>query len=178
MTPGFPAIGRTVPAAVLIALTFVAGAVAAIAVIGPSGWLIIALVLALGAAALPRAPFAAALGVLLAIVLVASGHVGYTPEFVILLSATHLMLVLSGLTAWLPLRARVQLRLLRPPLIRYVVVQVGAQLVSFGVLALAGGRAGAAGSGGGLAWLGVVGAVAAVVLAAAVLVPALLRPSR
>lgn len=194
MTPGFPHIGRTIPAIALAAASGVVGAIAAALLFGVSGWLIIGLVLAFGAAALPRAPIAAGLVVVLAIVLVASGHVGYEPRFIVLLAAGHLMLVLNGFTAWLPWRSRVQLRLLRPALLRYLAVQVGAQVVAFGVLTLGRIRDGAGttgttgpdavvgASGGsigeGLVWLGVVGAASAVLLAVVVLVPALLRPSR
>lgn len=173
---GFPAIGRTVPAVLLTAVTVVVGGLASLLVIGVSGWLVVALLLVVGAAALPRGPFAAILSVLLAAALAVDGFDGYTGRFVILLAAVHLLLVVGSLSAWLPLRARVQLALLRRPLVRLVVVQLVAQVVAFVVLRYV--AAPVAPSGPGLVWLGIVAAAAALVLALVVLAPALLRPSR
>ena len=169
----FPDIGPTVPALALSALTFVAGAGAGFLVLGVSGWLVVALLLALGAAAVPRGPFAAILIVLLAVALVAGGRPGYAPPLIGLLAAGHLLVAVGSLSAWLPRRASVQLAVLRRPLLRYLVVQVAAQVVAFAVLALirpAGAEAGSV-------WLGLVGAIAALALAA-VVAPLLLRPAR
>ncbi|ROQ39828.1 hypothetical protein EDF46_1463 [Frondihabitans sp. PhB188] len=177
MTPGFPAVGRTVPAAAVTVLIGVVGALASLVVIGVSGWLVVALLLTVGAAALPRTPFAAILSVMLGLALVIDGDLGYTPAFVVLLAAIHLLLVAGQLAAWLPLRARVQVAVLRPPLVRYVLVQVAAQVVAFVVLTFARPVPGSA-PGAGALWLGLVGGVAAVLLAVAVLIPLLLRPTR
>ncbi|BDZ48020.1 hypothetical protein GCM10025867_02610 [Frondihabitans sucicola] len=174
---GFPVIGPTVPAALLTTLTACVGLAASWFVIGLSGWLVIALLLVLGAAAVPRGPFAAILSVLLAAALVIDGFDGYTGRFVLLLAAVHLLLVVGSLSAWLPLRAHVQLTLLRAPLLRYLAVQVVAQAVSFVVVTFVA-PAGGAGPGAGAVWLGIVGAAAALALALVVLVPALLRPAR
>ncbi|GAA4267179.1 hypothetical protein [Frondihabitans peucedani] len=173
---GFPDIGPTVPAAAVTALTVVVGGLTSFLVIGVSGWLVVALLLVVGAASLPRGPFAAILSVLLAAALVVDGLDGYTGRFVILLAAVHLLLVVASLSAWLPLRARVQVALLRRPLVRYVVVQLIAQAVAFAVLTVVAPQADT--SGPGLVWLGIVAAAAALALAVAILVPALLRPSR
>lgn len=175
--PGFPVIGRTVPSAVVTALTVVVGAVSSWIVIGVSGWLIIALVLVIGAASLPRGPFAAMLTILLAAALVVDGFDGYTGRLVILLAAIHLLFVAGSLSAWLPRRAHVQLALLRRPLLRYIAVQVVSQAVAFVVLTFVA-PVGGPGTSGGYVWLGITGAAAALVLAVVVLVPALLRPAR
>jgi hypothetical protein len=179
---GFPEIGPTVPALALTALLFVVAVLASWVVIGVSGWLVVALLLALGAAAVPRGPFAAILTVLLATALVLDGFDSYTGRFVILLAAVHLLFELGSVSAWLPLRAHVQLSLLRRPLVRYVALQVAAQVVAFVILTVVApgspSASGATGAGTGLVWLGLVAAVAAIALALLVLVPALLRPSR
>jgi hypothetical protein len=171
--PGFPDLGRTVPAPAVTALGVVAGTVASLVIIGISGWLVVALLLLLAAAALPRGPFAAVLIVQLAAAQVIVGAPGYTGRFALLVFASHLLFTTGALSVWLPRRARVQLRVLRLPLVRFVVVQVAAQLVSFLVLALVHPT-----ESGSFLWLGVVGAAAALVLALTVLAPALLRPAR
>lgn len=174
--PGFPAIGATVPAMALTSITVLAGAAAAWAVIGLSGWLVIALLFVIGAASVPRGPFAAILTVHLSAALALNGDDVYTGRFVILLAVAHLLFVVAPLSAWLPWRARVQIGLLRPVLLRYVVLQVVAQAVAFVVLTFVSPSPGGAGPG--AVWLGIVGAAAALALAVAILVPALLRPSR
>jgi hypothetical protein len=172
--PGFPAVGRTVPALALTAATLVVGFVGSWAVIGVSGWLIVSLLLVLATALVPRGPLAALVALLWGGTIVLSGSTGYSGRFVVALAAAHLLLALASLSAWLPFRSRVQLAVLRRPAIRYVTIQVVSQAVAFVVLALIG--HGAVRSD--LVWLGVVGAVAALALAALVLAPALLRPAR
>lgn len=172
--PGFAAIGRTVPALGLSATTLVVGLVGSWAVVGVGGWLIVSLLLTLAAALVPRGPLVALLALQWGGALVLSGSTGYSGRFVVALAASHLLLVCASLSAWLPFRSRVQLRILRRPALRYVGIQALSQAVSFGVLTLLG--HGVAGSS--LAWLGVVGAAAALALAALVLGPALLRPAR
>lgn len=172
--PGFPQIGRSVPALAVTAVGVVAGAVASRAVVGLSGWLVISLLLLLGAAALPRSPLAAVLTLQWGLALVLSGEPGYSGRFVVLLVAAHLLLAVGTLAAWLPFRARVQIAVLRRPAIRFVVVQAVAQAVAFGVLTFVSHGPSAAS----FVWLGIVGALAALALAALVLAPALLRPSR
>ena len=171
-----PTSARPSPPLALTALTVVVGGLTSFLVIGVSGWLVVALLLVVGAASLPRGPFAAILSVLLAAALVVDGLDGYTGRFVILLAAVHLLLAVASLSAWLPLRARVQVALLRRPLVRYVVVQLIAQTVAFAVLTVVAPPADT--SGPGLVWLAIVAAAAALALAVAILVPALLRPSR
>jgi hypothetical protein len=176
-TQGFPAIGRTIPAAGLTAVTLLVGSLASWVVIGVSGWLVIALLLTIGAAAVPRGAFAAILTTLLASALVIDGFDGYTGRFVVLLAAAHLLFVVASLSAWLPRNARVQLRVLRPSLLRYLAAQIVAQLVSFVVLVLVAPH-NAPGTATAFGWLGVVGGVGCFALAVVALLPALLRPSR
>lgn len=176
--PGFPSIGRTVPASALTAATAVAGTAASWFVVGLSGWLVIALLLVVGAAAVPRSPFAAILTVQLSAALMLTGTGGYSGRFVLLLAAVHLLFVVGALSSWLPFRARVQTSLLRPFLVRYLAVQVAAQAVAFVVLTfIAPAPAPGAATAPGIVWLGIVAAVAALTLALVILAPALLRPA-
>lgn len=161
---GAPSIGAAVPAWTIGALGLVAGLVGSVVVIGASGWLVVATLLAVAAAVLPRGPFAALLVVQLAI----AGLSG--TDLPVLLLTTHLVLATSLLWAWTPLTARVQLRALLPSALRFVAVQVGTQAVAFIVVA----QFGDAGPVGGV-WLAVAGAVALLALALGLFVPTLLR---
>ncbi|AMM19070.1 hypothetical protein AX769_01615 [Frondihabitans sp. PAMC 28766] len=105
--------------------------------------------------------------------LLGAGTPGYDARFVVALLAAHLLLACGSMVAWLPFRSRVQLAVLRRPALRFVAVQVVSQAAAFVVLVLVSpGSAGAS-----LVWLGIVGAAAALALAALVLAPALLRPT-
>lgn len=161
---GSPAIGPAVPAWSIGALGLVAGLVGSVVVIGASGWLVVALVLAVAAAVLPRGPFAALLVVQLAI----AGPSG--SNLAVLVLTTHLVLATSLLWAWTPRTARVQLRALVPSALRFVVVQVGVQAVAFVVVGLFGD----AGPVGGV-WLAVAGAVGLLALVLGLFVPRLLH---
>jgi hypothetical protein len=161
---GAPSIGAAVPAWTIGALGLVAGLVGSIVVIGASGWLVVAALLAVAAAVLPRGPFAALLVVQLAI-----AGLGDT-DLPVLLLTTHLVLATSLLWAWTPMTARVQLRALLPSVLRFVAVQVGTQAVAFIVVAWFGD----AGPVGGV-WLAVAGAVALLALTLGLFVPTLLR---
>lgn len=161
---GAPAIGPAVPAWTIGALGLVAGIAGAAVVIGASGWLVVAAVLAAAAAVFPRGPFAAVLVTQLAI----AGLSGATLPALVL--TTHLVLATGLLWAWTPRTARVQLRALRPSALRFVAVQVGAQAVAFLAVAVFGG----AGRIGGV-WLAIAGAVALLALALGLFVPVLLR---
>ncbi|WP_144710373.1 hypothetical protein [Curtobacterium pusillum] len=161
---GAPSIGPAVPAWTIGAVGLVAGVVGSAVVIGASGWLVIAIVLAVAAAVFPRGPFAALLVVQLAI----AGLSGTNPPVLVL--TTHLVLATGLLWAWTPRTARVQLRALRPSALRFALVQVGAQAVGFVVVAVFG----EAGPIGGV-WLAVAGAVALLALALGLFLPVLLR---
>ncbi|MGU3409410.1 hypothetical protein ACLBWP_04830 [Microbacterium sp. M1A1_1b] len=160
---GAPSIGPAVPAWTIGALGLVAGVVGSVVVIGASGWLVVAVVLAVAAALLPRGPFAALLVVQLAL----AGLDGMS--LVVLVLTTHLVLATGLLWAWMPRTARVQLRALLPSALRFIAVQIGAQAVAFVVV----GRFGDAGPVGGI-WLAVAGAVALLALAVGLFVPTLL----
>ncbi|ARC58070.1 hypothetical protein AS850_13385 [Frondihabitans sp. 762G35] len=170
---GFPDIGRTLPSEAVTALGVVAGGLAIWLVVGISGWLAIALALLVAAAAVPRGPFAALLVLQLAVAQTLTGLPGYSGRLALVLLATHLVFATGLLSAWLPRRSRVQLAVLRRPLLRFVAIQVVAQAAAFVVLGLL--RRPEAVS---IAWLGIVGAGAALVVALAFVVPALLRPTR
>lgn len=161
---GAPSIGPAVPAWSIGALGLVAGVVGSVVVVGASGWLVVAIVLAVAAAVVPRGPFAALLTVQLAL----AGIDG--TELPALLLTTHLLLATSLLWAWTPRTARVQLRALVPSALRFVALQVGAQAVAFVVVALLGG----AGPVGGV-WLAVAGTIALLALALGLFVPVLVR---
>lgn len=161
---GAPSIGPAVPAWSIGALGLVAGVVGSVVVVGASGWLVVAIVLAVAAAVVPRGPFAALLTVQLGL-----AGIGGTDLPVLLLS-THLVLATSLLWAWTPRTARVQLRSLVPSALRFVAVQVGVQAVAFVVVTLLGGT----GPVGGV-WLAVAGTVALLALALGLFVPVLLR---
>lgn len=160
---GSPSIGPAVPAWTIGALGLVAGVVGAVVVIGMSGWLVVAVVLAVAAAVLPRGPFAALLVVQLAV----AGHAG--SDLPVLVLTTHLVLATSLVWSWTPRTARVQLRSLLPSAVRFVVVQVGTQAVAFVVVGFFGdtGRVGGV-------WLAVAGAVALLALVVGLFVPTLL----
>lgn len=177
--PGFPAIGRTAPALALTAAVVVVGLVGSWFAVGVSGWLVASLLLVLGAAALPRGPMVALITLQWGLALVLSGQLGlsghgYSGRFAVVLAATHFLFACTSLSAWLPTRARVQFALLRGPAVRFVVIQLVSQAVSFAVLTLVH----PAGAGSGVVWLALVAAVAALALAALILAPALLRPAR
>ncbi|MFS0731316.1 hypothetical protein ABC270_14730 [Curtobacterium sp. 1P10AnD] len=161
---GAPSIGRAVPAWSIGALSLAAGVVGSVVVVGASGWLVVAIVLALAAAVVPRGPFAALLTVQLGL-----AGIGET-DLPVLLLTTHLVLATSLLWAWTPRTARVQLRALVPSALRFVALQVGVQAVAFVVVALLGGT----GPVGGV-WLAVAGTVALLALALGLFVPTLLR---
>ncbi|MFJ4221171.1 hypothetical protein [Curtobacterium luteum] len=161
---GAPAIGHAVPAWTIGALGLVAGVLGSVVVVGASGWLVVAVLLAVAAAVLPRGPFAALLVVQLAI----AGLDG--ADVPVLLLTTHLVLATSLLWAWTPRTARVQLRALTPAVLRFVGVQVAAQAVAFVVVALFRDT----GPVGGV-WLAVAGAVALLGLVLGLVVPVLLR---
>lgn len=161
---GAPSIGAAVPAWTIGALGLAAGLIGSAVVIGAGGWLVVAAVLAVAAALLPRGPFAALLVVQLAI----AGLSG--TNLPVLILTTHLVLATSLLWAWTPRTARVQLRALLPSALRFASVQVGAQAVAFVVVA----RFGDAGRIGGV-WLAVAGAVGLLALALGLFVPTLLR---
>lgn len=161
---GSPAIGPAVPAWSIGALGLVAGLVGSVVVIGASGWLVVAAVLAVAAAVLPRGPFAALLVVQLAIAGIGGSNLA------VLVLTTHLVLATSLLWAWTPRTARVQLRALVPSALRFVVVQVGVQAVAFVVVGLFGD----AGPVGGV-WLAIAGAVGLLALALGLFVPRLLH---
>ncbi|MDR6172517.1 MULTISPECIES: hypothetical protein [unclassified Curtobacterium] len=161
---GAPSIGPAVPAWTIGALGLVAGVVGSVVVIGASGWLVVAVVLAAAAAVLPRGPFAALLVGQLAL-----AGIGGT-DLPVLLLTTHLVLATSLLWAWTPRTARVQLRALLPSALRFVAVQVGSQAVAFVVVALLGGS----GPVGGV-WLAIAGTAALLALAIGLFVPTLLR---
>ncbi|GAA3342552.1 hypothetical protein GCM10017714_31420 [Curtobacterium pusillum] len=161
---GAPSIGPAVPAWTIGALGLVAGLVGSVVVIGASGWFVVAAILAVAAAVVPRGPFAALLVVQLAI----AGIDG--PNVPALVLTTHLVLATSMLWAWTPRTARVQLRALLPSALRFASVQIGAQAVAFVVVTVFGG----AGPIGGV-WLAVAGAIALLALALGLFVPTLLR---
>lgn len=171
--PGFPVVGRTIPTLALTAVTVVVGALLSWFVVGLSGWLVVSLLLVLAAAFLPRSPFVAILVIQLTVAELVVGPAGYTGRFALLLFGSHVLHATGALTDWLPRGARLQLSVLRRPVLRFVPVQVGVQVAAFAVLALAHGLDGRS-----FVWLGVVGAAAALVLGLTLLVPVLLRPSR
>lgn len=161
---GAPTIGAAVPAWTIGALGLAAGVMGSVVVIGASGWLVVALGLAVAAALLPRGPFAALLVVQLAI----AGLSGTSIALVVL--TTHLVLATNLLWVWMPWTARVQLQALLPSAVRFAAVQLGVQAVAFVVVRVFGG----AGPVGGV-WLAVAGAVALLALALGLFVPVLLR---
>jgi hypothetical protein len=173
---GAPEIGAAVPAWSIAALGLVAGLAGAVVTIGGSGWLVVAAILAVGAAVLPRAPFGALLVVQLVVAGVYTGPRGPVVDVVLLLT-THLVLVTGMLGVWMPRSARVQLRSLRPTAVRFLLVQLGVQAVGVAVLVLHGSgvRPGTALGAAGALWIGIAAAVALLVVAVLVLVPILRR---
>lgn len=161
---GAPSIGPAAPAWTIGAFGLLAGVTGSAVVIGASGWLVVAVALAVAAALAPRGPFAALLVTQLAIAGLDGTNVA------VLVLVTHLVLATSLVWAWTPWTARVQLGALVPSALRFAVVQVGAQALAFVVVALLGN----AGPVGGV-WLAVAGAVGLLALAVGVFVPTLLR---
>jgi hypothetical protein len=158
-------VGRAVPGWAISALGAVAGIAGALVAVGASGWLVVAVVLAAAAAVFPRGPFAVLLVVQLA---VAGADDARAWQVATVVGTTHLVLAVSFLAAWVPRAARVQLRALRRPALRFLAVDAFAQAVAVGVMAVRSGSAGAVG-----VEVAMAGGVALLVLAGWLLVPTL-----
>ncbi|KQO64875.1 hypothetical protein [Curtobacterium sp. Leaf261] len=173
---GAPMVGRTVPGWSVTALGVVAGAGGAFVAVGSGGWLALAFALVVAGAVFPRGPFAALVVVQIAVAAVNDSAPGPW-QVAVVIGTTHLVLAVSFLAAWIPRGARVQLRALRRPALRFAAVDAFAQVVAVLVTVLSGGPVvGAPGSGSAAVWIGIVGGIALLGLAVSLLVP-VFRPS-
>lgn len=125
-------IGRTVPAW-LLRIVIIAAGVAAMIILdaGPVAMVIIGTTLAVVAVrplAATGAVCAGAVGFFWMIVPTPAFHPG---QFA-LIALVHLIFVLAGCAAGLPLRTRVELAALRSPLLRYLIIDVISQLLLLG----------------------------------------------
>ena len=103
----------------------------------PNGfWLVVGLALTALAVAAPRQLYAWALLLLLGASQLSRDPSAHDWHFFALLAGLHLLHVLAALTLAHPWRSWVQLAAIRPPLHRYLAVQVPVQIVALFTLAL------------------------------------------
>ncbi|MEV0679954.1 hypothetical protein AB0I60_25860 [Actinosynnema sp. NPDC050436] len=128
------------------ALRAAIGAVAVVVAIllYAEGVMIAPLVLYVGLAAVTVAIPASAAVVLLvaypAVALVVLGGAPVRPVVLVLVALAHLLHVLCGYAALIPVRSRIHLKALRPAAVRFALVQAGVLLLAALVVVLPGGR--------------------------------------
>jgi hypothetical protein len=144
----------------------------------PTGfWLVVGLALTAGAVAAPRHLYAWALLLLLGASQLSRDPSPYDWHFFVLLAGLHLLHVLAASTLAYPWRSWVQLAAIRPPLRRYLAIQVPVQLVALLTLSLL-----APSPDGGahvtVPAVGIVGAAALVLITLRLIVPMLRERAR
>jgi len=131
-----PDIGLWIPGSVLRAACGVVGVLLCLDRLPQGFWLVVGLVLTGVAVAVPRWITAWVLVVLLGATQVLQDPSPRDGHFFLLLAGLHLLHVLGALALALPWRGRVQLAVLRRPLLRFVAVQVPVQVVAAAALAI------------------------------------------
>ena len=152
MTPPLPATRRRLPVAALSAVTGVLGAGLVVSQLGGDAWPVVAMCAIIAAAALalwPRPVLSGALTLVLAAHHVwryqydsadSTDHVLMRPlgplsaALVLLLAGAHLLHALTTLLACVPRDGLLEVRALRPVLVRFAAVQVPVQLLAAAVL--------------------------------------------
>lgn len=132
-SPDLSNVGARVPAIAVRALIVIAGVLLSLVGYGPTGWLVVGIVLSIAAACSPQHLFGWVL-----ILFLAAGRLAHRPglgwQFLVLLAGLHLLHVLAMLALELPWRSWVQTAVFVAPLRRFLVIQVPTQLLA--VLAL------------------------------------------
>lgn len=130
-----PAAGAWVPGVAVRAAFVAVGVALSIVDYQLTGWLTIAIVLAIAAAWVPR--YLVGWGLILFLALgQLTRHLDLTWRFLVLLAGVHLLHVLAMLTLELPWRSWVQPAVFVPPLIRFIAIQVPTQALAVVVLRL------------------------------------------
>jgi len=127
-------LGAAVPAALVNVLWALVAAVTAFAALGGSAWLIVALILVVLGAWLPRMLFPWLFLALIGLSMLWGDPREYTPALLITVAGAHLAWVLAGVTSSIPAAARIRLRALGRPLLRFALVQAGVQAAALLVL--------------------------------------------
>lgn len=157
------AMGPWIPAGVFRAALGAVGILLCLQRLPWGFWTAVGFALTAAAVAVPRVPTAWCLLLLLAATQLFEQPAPQDGRFFLLLAGLHLLHVLAAQALALPWRGRVQLAVLRRPLLRFVAVQVPVQVAAFGALALlAPGAGGAAATV--LPAVGIAGAAALVLL--------------
>ena len=130
-----PATGARVPGFAVRVVFVVVGVALSLLDYGFTGWLTIAIVLAIAAAWVPRYLVGWALILFHGLGLL-TRHLAFTWRFLVLLAGLHLLHTLATLALELPWRSWVQPAVFVPPLIRFVAIQVPTQAVAVVALAL------------------------------------------
>lgn len=131
-----PDVGAWLPGWCAVAVVAVVGLVLSVTTL--DGWWFLGVVLTGAAVAVPRSMCAWVLAGVLAF-----GHVDQPlglagwPSLALLVAAVHVLHLAGAWSLALPVGGRVSLAVLRPTLVRFVAVQLAAQGVTLGVLAVA-----------------------------------------
>jgi hypothetical protein len=167
-----PEIGGWIPGSVLRAALGVVGVLLCLDRFPQGFWFVVGLVLTGAAVAVPQWLTAWALLLLLGASQVLAQPSPHDGRFFLLLAGLHLLHVIAAQTLALPWRGRVQLAVLRRPLLRFVAIQAPVQAVAVAALTLLAPRP----DGGAsivLPAVGVAGAGALVVITVLLIVPLL-----
>jgi hypothetical protein len=131
-----PDIGMWIPGFVLRAALGVVAALLCLDRLPPGFWLVVGLLLTGGAVAVPRWLTAWGLLVLLGASQVLQAPSPHDGHFFLLLAGLHLIQVLAAHALAFPWRSRVQLAVLRRPLLRFVAIQGPVQVFAAAALAV------------------------------------------
>ena len=172
-----PDIGLWIPGAVLRAACGVVGVLLCLDRLPQGFWLVVGLALTGVAVAAPQWLTAWVLVVLLGATQVLQDPSPQDGHFFLLLAGLHLLHVLGAQALALPWRGRVQLAVLRRPLLRFVAVQVPVQAVAAAALAILAPHSDG-GAGILLPAVGVAGAAALVVVTVLLVAPLLQERAR
>ena len=135
--PDLPAADARVPGIAARVMLAIVGVLVSLVAYGSSGWSVVGILLSLSAAWAPRNLLAWVLIVFLALGEL-SRHAALTWQFLVLLAGVHLLHVLGLLTLELPWRGWVQPAVFARPLLRFIAIQIPAQLLAVvALLALA-----------------------------------------
>jgi hypothetical protein len=136
-----PAIGRSVRVSIVrLAIAIVLLALC-LGTIGDGPYLIIGLLLVAISLLFPRTPAAWVLAIMLAVLTLGPFNSRPTWQFFVVLAGAHALHQFGMLLAWLPVRGRIQLKILGRLLRNYLVIQIPAQLISLVVLTVLSGAA-------------------------------------
>jgi hypothetical protein len=134
-SPDLPAADARIPGVVVRVLLALVGVLVSLVAYGPGGWGVVGILLSLSAAWAPQNLIAWVL-----IVFLALGELGHhaalTWQLLVLLAGLHLLHVLGMLALELPWRSWIQPAVFVRPLLRFVEIQIPAQLLAVVALLL------------------------------------------